>query len=64
MSGPNQVPALAPPESQAGGQESRELALAAHGAQARANLIQQAREMIEEAPDEAVAIIRAWLHGS
>ncbi len=64
LSGPNQVPALAPPGSQAGGQESRELALAAHGAQARANLIQQAREMIEEAPDEAVAIIRAWLHGS
>jgi flagellar M-ring protein FliF len=64
LSGPNQVPALAPPQPGTGEQGSRELALAAHGAQARASLIQQAREMIEEAPDEAVAIIRAWLHGT
>jgi flagellar biosynthesis/type III secretory pathway M-ring protein FliF/YscJ len=31
-------------------------------ARLRSELIKRAREVIDEAPDKAVAIIRAWLH--
>lgn len=38
------------------------LAIADQSAQRRSELVQRARDVIDQSPDEAVAIIRSWLH--
>jgi flagellar M-ring protein FliF len=58
-------PALAAPEpGQTSGQGNLEPVQLDHEARVRAELVKRARGVIEESPDEAVAIIRSWLHES
>jgi flagellar M-ring protein FliF len=57
------TPALAAPERTAGQGSLEPVQLNAE-ARTRAELVERARGVIEESPDEAVAIIRSWLHES
>jgi flagellar M-ring protein FliF len=61
----NRPPALAAPGSAlTAGQGDPEGVQLDPEARARAELVKRARGVIEEAPDEAVAVIRSWLHES